>query len=282
MKVAIVTGASSGMGRETAVQLADRFGGLNEIWLIARRMNRLDELEECLPVPVRKFDLDLTVPEQRMRLEEALKVQHPDVKILVNASGYGKIGRVGSVSLEEEIGMPDLNCTALCAVTHMVLPYMSRNSRIIQFASSAAFLPQPGFAVYAATKSFVLSYSRALNEELRGREITVTAVCPGPVRTEFFDIAETTGKIPLYKQLTMANPKKVVKLAIRDSSMGKTVSVYGPLMKVFRILCKIVPHSLILKLMAALSPGQVEAGTVVQNEPVRKPVGDTAETLQNK
>lgn len=282
MKVAIVTGASSGMGRETAVQLADRFGGLNEIWLIARRMNRLDELEECLPVPVRKFDLDLTVPEQRVRLEEALKAQHPDVKILVNASGYGKIGRVGSVSLEEEIGMPDLNCTALCAVTHMVLPYMSRNSRIIQFASSAAFLPQPGFAIYAATKSFVLSYSRALNEELRGREITVTAVCPGPVRTEFFDIAETTGKIPLYKQLTMANPKKVVKLAIRDSSMGKTVSVYGPLMKVFRILCKIVPHSLILKLMAALSPEQVEAGTVVQNEPVRKPVGDTAETLQNK
>lgn len=282
MKVAIVSGASSGMGRETAVQLADRFGGLNEIWLIARRMNRLDELEECLPVSVRKFDLDLTVPEQRMRLEEALKVQHPDVKILVNASGYGKIGRVGSVSLEEEIGMPDLNCTALCAVTHMVLPYMSRNSRIIQFASSAAFLPQPGFAIYAATKSFVLSYSRALNEELRGREITVTAVCPGPVRTEFFDIAETTGKIPLYKQLTMANPKKVVKLAIRDSSMGKTVSVYGPLMKVFRILCKIVPHSLILKLMAALSPEQVEAGTVVQNEPVRKPVGDTAETLQNK
>lgn len=282
MKVAIVTGASSGMGRETAVQLADRFGGLNEIWLIARRMNRLDELEECLPVPVRKFDLDLTVPEQRVRLEEALKAQHPDVKILVNASGYGKIGRVGSVSLEEESGMPDLNCTALCAVTHMVLPYMSRNSRIIQFASSAAFLPQPGFAIYAATKSFVLSYSRALNEELRGREITVTAVCPGPVRTEFFDIAETTGKIPLYKQLTMANPKKVVKLAIRDSSMGKTISVYGPLMKVFRILCKIVPHSLILKLMAALSPEQVEAGTVVQNEPVRKPVGDTAETLQNK
>lgn len=279
MKVAIVTGASSGMGRETAVQLADRFGGLNEIWLIARRMNRLDELEECLPVPVRKFDLDLTVPEQRVRLEEALKTQHPDVKILVNASGYGKIGRVGSVSLEEEIGMPDLNCTALCAVTHMVLPYMSRNSRIIQFASSAAFLPQPGFAIYAATKSFVLSYSRALNEELRGREITVTAVCPGPVRTEFFDIAETTGKIPLYKQLTMANPKKVVKLAIRDSSMGKTVSVYGPLMKAFRILCKLVPHSLILKLMAALSPEQVEAGTVVQNEPVRKPVGDTAETL---
>lgn len=282
MKVAIVTGASSGMGRETAVQLADRFGGLNEIWLIARRMNRLDELEKCLPVPVRKFDLDLTVPEQRMRLKEALKAQHPDVKILVNASGYGKIGRVGSVSLEEEIGMPELNCTALCAVTHMVLPYMSRNSRIIQFASSAAFLPQPGFAIYAATKSFVLSYSRALNEELRGREITVTAVCPGPVRTEFFDIAETTGKIPLYKQLTMANPKKVVKLAIRDSSMGKTVSVYGPLMKVFRILGKIVPHSLILKLMAALSPEQVEAGTVVQNEPVRKPVGDTAETLQNK
>lgn len=258
MKIAIVTGASSGMGRETAVQLADRFGGLEEIWLIARRMNRLKELEEALPVPVRKFAIDLTGQEELEQLKTALKDIKPDVKMLVNASGYGKIGRVGTISLNGETGMPDLNCTALVAVTHLVLPYMSKNSRIIQYASSAAFLPQPGFAIYAATKAFVLSYSRALNEELKSRGICVTAVCPGPVKTEFFDIAETTGEIPLYKKLTMANPRKVVKLALRDSMMGKTVSTYGFLMKAFRLLCKAVPHGLILKAMAALSPEQVE------------------------
>lgn len=247
------------MGRETALQLADRFGGLNEIWLVARRLNRLEELSEALPVPVRKFALDLTDEAQREELSKALETLRPDVKILVNASGYGKMGRVGTVSLKEEIGMPDLNCTALCAVTHMVLPYMSNNSRILQYASSAAFLPQPGFAVYAATKAFVLSYSRALHEELRRRQITVTAVCPGPVNTEFFEVAEETGRIPFYKRLTMADPRKVVKLAIRDSCMGKTVSVYGPLMKTFRLLCKVLPHRLLLKLMACLSAEQVEA-----------------------
>lgn len=155
--------------------------------------------------------------------------------------------------------MVRLNCEALCAVTHMVLPYMSKNSRIIQYASSASFLPQPGFAIYAATKSFVLSYSLALGEELKGRGICVTAVCPGPVKTEFFDIAETTGRIPLYKRLTMADPVKVVKLAIRDSLMGKPVSVYGFLMKSFRLLCKIVPHGVILKIMSRISGKQVES-----------------------
>lgn len=145
-----------------------------------------------------------------------------NVKLLVNASGFGKIGTVGNLPLDDETGMVELNCEALCAVTHMVLPYMSENSRILQFASAASFLPQPGFAIYAATKAFVLSYSRALREELRPRRIGVTAVCPGPVKTEFFDIAETTGEIPLYKRLVMADPHKVVKLAIRDCMVGKS------------------------------------------------------------
>lgn len=259
MKIAIVTGASSGMGRETAIQLADRFGGLSEIWLVARREERLKELEQQLPVPVRIFAIDLTKKEELEQLTQALKETKPEVKFLVNASGYGKIGRVGAVSLEEETGMVALNCEALCAVTHLVLPFMCRNSRIIQYASAASFLPQPGFAVYAATKSFVLSYSRALNEEVKARGIKVTAVCPGPVKTEFFTVAETTGKIPLYKRFTMANPVKVVRLAIRDSVMGKSVSVYGPVMKAFWVLAKVVPHELIFKVMKVLSPEQVKA-----------------------
>lgn len=266
MKIAIITGASSGMGRETAIQLADRFGGLDEFWLIARRMNRLEELEQELPLPVRKLALDLTDKEQLKLLKFTLEDENPEVKILVNASGYGKISRVGQLPLDEETGMVSLNCEGLCAVTHLVLPYMSKNSRILQFASSAAFLPQPGFAIYAATKAFVLSYSRALNEELKPKGIYVTAVCPGPVKTEFFDIAEITGKMPLYKKLTMANCRKVVKLAIRDSMMGKPLSVYGIPMKSFRLLSKIIPHSFILRLMATLSPEKVTEGTEKTNE----------------
>lgn len=249
MKIALVTGASSGLGKETVIQIADRFSGIDEIWAIARRKDRLVELSQQLPVPLRIFALDLTDKAALAELESALAEEKPNVKILVNSAGYGKIGAVGDVSLVDEMGMVQLNCAALCGVTHLALPYMSENSRIIQFASSAAFLPQPGFAIYAATKSFVLSYSRALNHELRARDISVTAVCPGPVKTEFFDVAETTGKVALYKKLTMANPKKVVKLALRDSMMGKVISVYGPLMKAFFILTKIMPHDLLLSIM---------------------------------
>lgn len=103
--------------------------------------------------------------------------------------------------------------------------------------------------MYAATKSFVLSYSRALNEELKDRDIAVTAVCPGPVRTEFFDIAETTGQIPLYKMLVMANPRHVVRKAIKDSIVKRDVSVYGLTMKAFHLLTKVVPHRLLLYVM---------------------------------
>ena len=159
-KIAVVTGASSGMGREAAVQLADQFGWLDEIWLIARREERLLRLRKELPCPSRIFELDLTKQTALSALSSALEEEQPRIVFLVNAAGYGKIGRVGEVSLSEEMGMPDLNCAALTGVTHLALPYMGANSRILQFASSAAFLPQPGFAVYAATKAFVLSYSR--------------------------------------------------------------------------------------------------------------------------
>ncbi|HIT65277.1 MAG TPA: SDR family NAD(P)-dependent oxidoreductase [Candidatus Ventrimonas merdavium] len=252
MKIVIVTGASSGMGREAAIQLADRFSGIGEIWAVARRAKRLEELKEQVPVPVRVFPLDLSLEADRNVLAQALKEEQPEVRMLVNAAGYGKIGAAGDIPLEEETGMVRLNCEALCAVTHMVLPYMPKNSRVIQLASSAAFMPQPGFAVYAATKAFVLSYSRALNAELKKRGILVTAVCPGPVKTEFFDVAETTGKMPFYKELTMARAENVVRKALRDSMMGKEVSIYGLPMNAFFVLTKILPHRLLIQIAGKL------------------------------
>ena len=252
MQIAVVTGATSGMGRELVLQLSDHFP-FDEVWVIGRRMQRLKELQKQTRITLRPFCLDLTRKEDLLSLEQALKESGGEVKFLVNAAGYGKIGPVGTASFEEEMGMVRLNCESLCAVTRMVLPYMPHNSRIIQFASAAAFLPQPDFAVYAATKSFVLSYSRALGEELRDRDIYVTAVCPGPVKTEFFDLAETTGQIPLYKRLVMANSRHVVRKALYDSILGRPVSVYGLTMKAFRLLSKIAPHSLLLSIMRKLS-----------------------------
>ncbi len=254
MKIAIVTGASSGMGREAVIQIADRFSGIGEIWVIARRRERMEELRREVPAPLRIFPLDLAEEDSMRVLRWELQQRRPEVKILVNAAGYGKIGNVGTAGLEEETGMVRINSEALCGVTHLVLPYMTAHSRILMFASAAGFLPQPGFAVYAATKAFVVSYSRALNVELKPKDIVVTAVCPGPVATEFFEVAKAHGKIPFYKQLAMADPRRVIRKALKDSMMGKEISVYGPVMKAFCLICKVLPQRLILGLMEKGKP----------------------------
>ena len=126
---------------------------------------------------------------------------------------------------------------------------MRRGSRIIQLASSAAFLPQSQFAVYAASKSYVLSFSRALGAELKEKGVYVTSVCPGPVDTPFFDIAEKSGSTLSIKKLTMVSPDKVVKLALKDSYKRKSVSVCNPFIKAFALFSKMTPHDLMLNLM---------------------------------
>ena len=246
MKIAVITGASSGMGWECAIRLWEQFPGLDEIWAVGRRKERLVKLEEKVNIPVRKFVLDLSQEKEREILKAELERLKPQVKFLVNAAGFGKIGNVCDLPEKDQSGMVQVNCTALTAVTTMVLPFMPQNSRILQFASSAAFLPQPGFAVYAASKAYVLSYSRALAVELKKKNIYVTAVCPGPVETEFFGIALDGGKLAPIKKLTMAEPKKVVKKALMDSMKGKRISVYGPWMKAFYVLCRIVPHEILM------------------------------------
>lgn len=249
MKIAIVTGASSGLGREFVRLIAQKLNTVEEIWVVARRTERLKELEKEVKVPLIPFGLDLEKEDWMGFMEQALKERQPKVKMLVNCAGFGKIGEFDQVSLQQVVGMVDVNCRALTAMTYLVLPYMAENSRIIQLASAAAFLPQPQFSVYAATKSYVLSFSRALYEEVKGRGIAVTAVCPGPVQTEFFSIAEEKGEIALYKKLVMADPKKVVRKAFRDSLQRKSVSVYGGVMKGFSWICKILPHEWILRFL---------------------------------
>ncbi len=246
--VAVITGASSGMGREFALQIAQRYSNIQEFWLIARRRERLEQLkQQLLGRTVKILELDLSSQDELEELEDILQLEEPRVRILVNAAGFGLIGGVDKMKYQDCTGMVDVNCRALTALTCMTLPYMPEGSRIIQMASSAAFMPQPGFAVYAASKSYVLNFSRALGQELKSRSITVTAVCPGPVRTEFFDIAETYESIRFYKKLAMARADKVVRQALTDAALGRSVSVYGPLMKGFRLLTKFLPTGSLLR-----------------------------------
>jgi len=253
MNVAIITGASSGMGREAAKQIDKIYtNGISEIWLIARREDRLKVLASELSHKVRILKLDLTDEKDLQELDLSLNLINPDVKILVNASGYGMMGPFKTSKCSEQTGMIRLNCESLTRVTHMVLKYMQRGARIVQFASAAAFVPQTDFSVYAATKAFVLSFSRSLNEELRRYGISVTAVCPGPVNTEFFDIAEQHNANFNFKKYFMSKADKVVRKALADAYHRKAVSVYSLSMNAFRLLMKVFPHSLVLKVMSLL------------------------------
>ena len=250
MKIAIVTGASSGMGREFVKQIGHFYRSLDEIWVIARREDRLKELQKQSVVPLRIFDGDLLHRPVYLRLKKALLTEMPDVRMLVNAAGFGKSGTVEEILEEDkniQLEMIDLNCIALSRMTFYCLPYMSEGSRILNLASAAAFCPQPSFAVYAATKSYVLNFSRGLGSELRKKGIIVTAVCPGPVDTEFFDVSGKTENP--WKKMTMVKAPKVVRKALLDTRAGKSVSVYSVPMKGARAASKLLPHDLILKLM---------------------------------
>ncbi|MBQ8527718.1 MAG: SDR family NAD(P)-dependent oxidoreductase [Lachnospiraceae bacterium] len=252
MKIAVITGASSGMGREFALQIHQKCLGLDEIWLIARRKDHLDALSKELTIPVRTFSVDLTDDPSYTEFLHELQAYSPEVRVAVNCAGYGKTGPFTDISMEDSLGMIDLNCRALTKMTHLLLPYMPKRSYLIQVASVAGILPQPNFAVYAASKAYVLSLSRALREELRPKGICVTAVCPGPVATDFFAIAEETGSPFALKKYFMARKEKVVATALKDAFGRRDISVYGLSMKALRLIVKIVPQKLILYIYAKL------------------------------
>lgn len=198
-KIAVVTGASSGLGQEFVRQLEGACRGENalfeecpeELWVIARREERLHALAEVTSIPLRVLPMDLTQKDSIDALAELLERENPEVLMLINAAGFGRIGRTMDQTLDELDGMIDLNCRAAVDLTQLVLPYMRKNGRILEICSTAAFQPITRLNVYAATKAFLYHYSRALRVELLPLSIYVTAVCPYWVKdTEFISLAE--------------------------------------------------------------------------------------------
>ena len=224
MNIAIITGASSGMGREFARQLAASLTKTDEIWLLARKRNALEELAYELTsdrhkhmIKIRTIAIDITDERKLARFAEVLMIRNAGISVLVNCAGMGIYGAFEAQSRDEITETVRLNVLALTQMTKFCLPYMKKGSRIIQLASGSAFLPQSGFAVYAASKA---------------KGISVTIVCPGPVKTPFLKHAYGRyGKMNLIKKLTTAKPEKVVKKALQDSKKKKAVSIYGLSMK---------------------------------------------------
>ncbi|MBQ5743380.1 MAG: SDR family NAD(P)-dependent oxidoreductase, partial [Clostridia bacterium] len=188
----------------------------DEVWIIARRASRLEELKKELNCPTRILALDLTKNECLETYAALLEETKPTVSILINCSGFGKFGRYDQIPLQDCLDMIDLNCKSLVAMTQLTLPYLQKGSRILQVDSLSAFQPVPYLNVYAATKGFVLRYSQALGAELKERGIQVMAFCPGWVRTEFFDHAEATSDTAVTYFNKTFTAEEAVKAGLRD------------------------------------------------------------------
>ena len=245
--IAVVTGASSGMGKEFVLQL-EQYVSVEEIWVVARRKEALEALQKYTAAKIRPLALDLGKTESFSQYAAALAAEKPNVKLLVNAAGFGKFGAYDQITLEEDLGMIDLNCKALVAMTRLTLPYMEKGSHVLQLDSLSAFQPVPFITVYGASKAFVLSYCRAMNAELKPRGIRMMAMNPGWVKTEFFIHSQKTnqGEVRYFNRLYEA--RDVVKTGLRDLyKTRKPYSVHGFPVRMQVRAVKLLPHSMVMK-----------------------------------
>ena len=247
-RIALVTGASSGLGREFARHLGQ--GAVEELRIVVRREERLRELAAEVVLPCRVFALDLTQESALETLSSALSAEPVTVRVLVNAAGFGRIGMAADIGAATTGRMIALNCRAAAELTERVLPYMERGSRVLEIASCAAFQPIPYLAAYAATKAFLLRYSRALAAEVAERGITVTAICPYWIRdTEFIHEAKRTDKAGLFRGFPLATDQKTVaRRSLWAAEHGFTVFTPDFVSTLHRIITSLLPHRLMIAL----------------------------------
>ncbi len=224
MKIAVVTGASSGMGREF-VKAVDRAYELDEIWVVARRKDRLESLSAECRTKIRPLAWDLSDPASLAAYRDLLLAEQPEIGLLINAAGYGVFGTFEHEDLENQLGIVDLNDRALTAMCSLSLPYLKAGDAIVNLGSNSSWQPVPYMAVYAASKAYVLSFSRALGRELKTRGVHVMCVCPGWIKTEFMDRAVHDDTITYYDRWYTA--EQVVEQAMKDLRKKKRVSILG-------------------------------------------------------
>lgn len=248
MTVAVITGASAGLGREFLSALPEFYPDIDEYWLISRRREKLEEAARSVPVQCRIFPLDLTKDESYTRFAEYVARLSPDVRLLINNSGCGYLGNVGEGDLERQTTMIDLNLKGLTAVTHVLLPYMSAGAAILNVSSIASFCPNARMTVYSAGKAYVSAFTYGIGEELRGRGITATAVCPGPMDTDFITVGGIRGNSKTFDILPYCDPRKVARGALRAVQEGKTVYTPRLFYRFYRTIAKLLPTSFVMKL----------------------------------
>ena len=243
MKIAVVTGASSGIGREF-VYAVDKKYSFDEIWVIARRAERLEELKEKCRNPIRPVALDLAADADLKVYAELLEKEKPEIALLVNAAGCGVFGPFEEKELDALLHSARLNALSLTAMCHLSLPCMKSGSAIINMGSNSSWQPVPYQAVYGASKSYVLSLSRAIGRELRPRGVHVMCVCPGWIKTEFQQHAKHDEYIRYVDR--WYGPEEVAAQAMKDLGKKKTVSILGAPVRRQVALVKHLPVDMVM------------------------------------
>lgn len=248
MNIAVVTGASSGIGEEFFKQIASHpaYADIEEFWVIARRAERLEALKNETSKPVRVLAMDLTKKESIKEYAKLLEETKSFVRVMVNASGFGRFHEFESMNIDDAYDMIALNSASLTAMVYATLPFMGAGCEIYNMGSLSSFQPVPYIAVYGASKAYVLSFSRAVGRELKHRGIKMMAVCPGWVKTEFFDHAVSDNTITYYNKYF--TPDQVVKRAIYDMLRGKDVSVCGASVRLQVLGVKLLPHKIVMNI----------------------------------
>ena len=241
--IAIITGATGGLGQEFVSEILK--DNIDEIWAVARNEKRLGEMKTKYGDKVRIVRCDLSVSDDLSELFDLIKTEKPDIQLLVNNAGIGKMGASTVFTDDEIVNEININCKAICLLCNHAIPFMSAGSRILNISSASSFQPVPYINLYAASKAFVRSYTRALNAELKSKGIICTAVCPGWIDTEMLQ-KEYNGKPVKFPGLV--SPNRVAVQALRDSVKGKDMSVCSFFVKYEHFLSKILPSKWLMKI----------------------------------
>lgn len=249
MSIGIITGASSGFGKEFSKRIKKYYPNINELWIIARSEEKLIKLKDEIKdefVNIEVIIFDITTEAFFDYFKNKLEQNKPSIEVVINNAGVGYIGEFKELPIDEQIKTIELNINALLKITHLVIPYMNKNSHIIQIGSAGGFIPQPGYAVYSASKNFVYFISKALRKELKKDHIYLTIATPGPSDTSFYDVSSKYNEVPKYKLKNIIKKEKIVNKILKDSLKNKKVSIYGIKMKSLYFISKLLPYDFLM------------------------------------
>ncbi len=243
MSVAVITGASSGLGRAYVDAVLEIFPEIDELWLIARRADRLAAIADTYPqkkiVPI---PMDMADMKNYQMLQNKLETEKPEIKLLVNDAGVSADGHFQEQDMEKMLAMIDLNVKGATAITRVCLPFIPKGGTILEVSSTSAFVPNVNLVVYCATKSYVSAMCTGLREELKSRKINVCAMCPGLMLTEM------PGELTAQQQrLPQIDVKKAAVRSLKAAKKGRGVYTTGAFYKGYRLLAKLMPANLMVK-----------------------------------